>query len=56
MTDERRAVAAVPGECETSRSPIGGDVTYLVRGRETDGALTALDCMSTVARPSACTW
>ena len=43
MTDERRAVAAVPGECERSRSPIGGDVTYLVRGKETDGALTALD-------------
>ena len=43
MTDERRAVAAVPGECERSRSPIGGDVTYLVRGPQTDGALTALD-------------
>jgi mannose-6-phosphate isomerase-like protein (cupin superfamily) len=43
MTDERRAVAAIPEACERSRSPIGGDVTYLVRGRETDGAMTALD-------------
>jgi quercetin dioxygenase-like cupin family protein len=43
MPDEPRGVAVGPGDGETVRSPIGGDVTFLLRGDQTDGALTALD-------------
>ena len=32
-----------PGDGETVRSPIGGDVTFLARGDQTNGAFTALD-------------
>ena len=38
-----RALAVGPGEGETARSPIGGDVTFIARGEQTNGALTALD-------------
>jgi quercetin dioxygenase-like cupin family protein len=32
-----------PGEGEAIRSPIAGEVTFLARGEQTNGALTALD-------------
>ena len=43
MSGEPRAVAVSPGEGEAIRSPIGGDVTFIARGEQTNGALTALD-------------
>lgn len=43
MPGESRAVAVGPGEGETVRSPIGGDVTFLARGEQTNGALTAVE-------------
>lgn len=43
MPGEPRGVAVGPGEGETVRSPIGGDVTFVARGEQTNGALTALD-------------
>jgi quercetin dioxygenase-like cupin family protein len=43
MSCEPRALAVGPGEGETARSPIGGDVTFIARGEQTNGALTALD-------------
>ncbi|MDX6637577.1 MAG: hypothetical protein QOJ01_1088 [Solirubrobacterales bacterium] len=36
-------MAVSPGEGETVRSPIGGDVTFIARGEQTNGALTALE-------------
>jgi quercetin dioxygenase-like cupin family protein len=38
-----RGVVARPGEGERVASPIGGDVTFVVRGDQTNGALAALD-------------
>jgi quercetin dioxygenase-like cupin family protein len=43
MPGKPRAVAVGPGQAETIRSPIGGDVTFIARGEQTNEALTALD-------------
>jgi hypothetical protein len=36
-------MAVGPGAGETIRSPIGGDVTFIARGQQTNGAFTVLD-------------
>jgi quercetin dioxygenase-like cupin family protein len=36
-------MAVGPDEGETVRSPIGGDVTFVARGKETDGAFATLN-------------
>jgi quercetin dioxygenase-like cupin family protein len=41
--DEPRGMVVGPGEGEDSRSPIGGDMTFLARGEQTNGALVAAD-------------
>jgi quercetin dioxygenase-like cupin family protein len=38
-----RAIAMAPGEGVTMPNPVGGPVTFKVRGAETGGALTALE-------------
>jgi quercetin dioxygenase-like cupin family protein len=43
MSGEPRAFAVGPGEAETARSPIGGDVTFIARGEQTNGAFTVLE-------------
>jgi quercetin dioxygenase-like cupin family protein len=43
MPDKPRGVVVGPGEGKNSRSPIGGDMTFLVRGEQTNGALVAVD-------------
>jgi quercetin dioxygenase-like cupin family protein len=43
MPGQPRGMAVGPGEGEVVRSPIGGDVTFVVRGEQSDGALAALD-------------
>ena len=43
MSGEADAVTVRPGEGETARSPIGGDVTFITRGEQTNGALAVLD-------------
>jgi quercetin dioxygenase-like cupin family protein len=43
MPDEPRGVVVGPGEGTDSRSPLGGDMTFLVRGEQTNGALVAAD-------------
>jgi quercetin dioxygenase-like cupin family protein len=43
MPDEPRGVAVRPGEGDARRNPIGGDFTFLARGAETGGSLTALE-------------
>lgn len=43
MPDDPRGVVVGPGEGENSRSPIGGDMTFLARGEQTNGALVAVD-------------
>src|SRR5215217_4731000 len=45
MPGEPRAVMVGPGRGETLRSPIGGDVTFIARGEDTNGATTALDVL-----------
>ena len=39
-------LAVRPGEGEHSRSPLGGDVTYIVRGEQSSGALAALEAVN----------
>jgi quercetin dioxygenase-like cupin family protein len=43
MTAESRGIAVGPGEGETVRSPIGGDITIVLRGEQTNGALAVLE-------------
>jgi quercetin dioxygenase-like cupin family protein len=43
MPGEARGLAVRPGEGEVRRNPIGGDFTFLARGAQTNGALTALE-------------
>lgn len=43
-----KGLAVRPGEREHSRSPLGGDVTYIVRGEQSNGSLAALE----VANPA----
>lgn len=39
-------IAVVPGEGERVRSPLGGDVTFIVRGEQSNGALAALEAVN----------
>lgn len=39
-------LAVRPGEGERSRSPLGGDITYIVRGEQSNGALAALEAVN----------
>ena len=43
MAAEPRGLAVGPEEGQLLRGPLGGDVTFIVRGEETNGALTALE-------------
>lgn len=45
MSAEPHGVAVGPGEGRRVRSPIGGDVTFVLRGEQTSGALAALDVL-----------
>jgi quercetin dioxygenase-like cupin family protein len=47
MTEETPTGLAVgPGEGERVRSPLGGDITFIVRGGESNGALAALEAVA----------
>jgi quercetin dioxygenase-like cupin family protein len=47
MTDEKPAGLAIgAGEGERVRSPLGGDVTFMVRGEHSNGAMTALEVVN----------
>jgi len=43
MTPKSKGITVAPGETNRVRSPIGGDITFIVRGEQSDGALTALE-------------
>jgi quercetin dioxygenase-like cupin family protein len=43
MTGEARGIAVGPGERETVRSAIGGDIIFILRGEQTNGALSVLE-------------
>jgi quercetin dioxygenase-like cupin family protein len=43
MPGEPHGLAVGPGEGQGLRGPLGGDVTFIVRGQQTNGALTALE-------------
>lgn len=43
MTDSERPVALGPGEGKTIEGPVGGPLTFKVRGEQTAGALTAFE-------------
>jgi quercetin dioxygenase-like cupin family protein len=47
MPDEpARGIAVGPGEGELIRNPLGGDITHLVRGEQSNGALAALEAVN----------
>jgi quercetin dioxygenase-like cupin family protein len=46
MAGNSEGIAVPPGESERVRSPIGGDVTFIVRGRQSGGALSALEAVA----------
>jgi quercetin dioxygenase-like cupin family protein len=41
-----KGIAVGPGEGERVRSPLGGDVTFIVRGEQSNGALAALEAVN----------
>lgn len=43
MSDGLRPVCVGPGEGETIQGPVGGPLTFKVRGAETNGTLTAFE-------------
>src|SRR2546421_5711027 len=43
MPDEQRGMVVGPGVGEHVRSPIGGDMTFIARGGQTNGALVVAD-------------
>jgi hypothetical protein len=43
MPDQPRGMVVGPGDGDHVRSPIGGDMTFIVRGEQTNGALVAVD-------------
>jgi quercetin dioxygenase-like cupin family protein len=46
MPGEPAGIAVSPGDGERVRSPIGGDVTLVVTGDQSNGALAALDVVA----------
>ena len=45
---EPSGISVPPEDCERVRSPIGGDITFIVRGEQSDGALTAMEASAPV--------
>lgn len=43
VSGEERAIVVGPGEGETIRGPVGGPLSFKVRGAQTHGALTAFE-------------
>ncbi len=43
MPAESRGYTVVPGQVETFRNPLGGDVTFLARSEHTGGTVTAFE-------------
>jgi quercetin dioxygenase-like cupin family protein len=41
-----QGIAVGPGQGKRVRSPIGGDITFIVRGEESDGQLAALEAIA----------
>jgi quercetin dioxygenase-like cupin family protein len=46
MEPKSEGIAVTAGETDRVRSPIGGDLTFIVRGEQSDGALTALEAVA----------
>jgi quercetin dioxygenase-like cupin family protein len=46
MEAESRGIAVAPGEGQHIPSPIGGDITFIVRGEQSNGALAALEAVA----------
>jgi len=47
MTETRSdGIAVVSGEGERVRSPLGGDITFIVTGEQSNGALAALEAVN----------
>ena len=43
MEAKAKGIAVGPGEGQHIRSPIGGDITFIVRGERSNGALATLE-------------
>jgi quercetin dioxygenase-like cupin family protein len=46
MDAKSKGIAVGPGEGQRIRSPIGGDITFIVRGEQSNGALAALEAVA----------
>jgi quercetin dioxygenase-like cupin family protein len=46
MEARSRGIAVGPGEGQHIPSPIGGDITFIVRGEQSNGALAALEAVA----------
>jgi quercetin dioxygenase-like cupin family protein len=46
MEAQSTGIAVGPGEARHIRSPIGGDITFLVTGEQSSGALAALEAVA----------
>ena len=46
MEARSKGIAVGPGEGQRVRSPIGGDITFIVRGEQSNGALAALEAVA----------
>lgn len=46
MGTKSEGIAVGPGEGQHVRSPIGGDITFIVRGEQSNGALAALEAVA----------
>jgi quercetin dioxygenase-like cupin family protein len=46
MEPESDGVAVPPGAGDRVRSPLGGDITFIVRGEQSGGALAALEAVN----------
>jgi quercetin dioxygenase-like cupin family protein len=46
MEARSEGVRVGPGEGEQVRSPLGGEITFIVRGEQSDGALSALEAVN----------
>jgi quercetin dioxygenase-like cupin family protein len=46
MEPESEGMAVTPGDGDRVRSPLGGDITFIVRGEQSGGALAALEAVN----------
>jgi len=46
VSAQPKGIAVGPDEGDRIRSPIGGDITFLVRGEQSNGALAALEAVA----------